>query len=185
MLGIKLSSRDAIIEAAFQVFNRQPTATLADVAVHAGVGRATLHRHFTSRANLMVALAHVAMEELSQAVEASTAIATSHGHGLRLALEAVIPLAERQGFLAQEPVDQDPTIAEALARQKAETCQTIDAAKVEGVFAKAVPTAWIAEAYDALIYAAWATVRSGEATPRQAADLAWHTLTNGLNEAPK
>lgn len=185
MSVIKLSSRDAIVEAAFQVFSRQPTATLADVAAHAGVGRATLHRHFTSRTDLMVALTHVALQELDAAVEAATADATSHGDGLRKALEAIIPLADRQGFLAQEPVEQDPEIAEALQARKVQTLAEIDAAKAEGVFALDVPTVWIAEAYETLIYAAWAIVRSGEATPRQAADLAWRTLTHGLKDTAK
>lgn len=182
MSVIKLSSRDAIVEAAFQVFNRQPTATLADVAAHAGVGRATLHRHFKSRADLMVALTEVALQELNDAVATATVGAMSHGDGLRLALQAIIPLADRQGFLAQEPVDQDPAIAEALAAQRVETRAEIDAAKAEGVFDRTVPTAWIAEAYESLVYAAWEMVRAEEATPRQAADLAWRTLTAGLTE---
>jgi len=184
MSVIKLSSRDAILEAAFQVFSRTPTATLADVAAHAGVGRATLHRHFASRSDLLVALTHVALQELDEAVAEATVNASSHGEGLRLALEAIIPLADRQGFLALEPVDQDPAVAKALERQRSETRAEIDAAKREGVFARDVPTLWIAEAYDALIYAGWAMVRSGEATPRQAAAFAWRTLTSGLKEVP-
>ena len=47
--SLRLSSRDAIIEAAFAVFSKNPGAPLADVAGRAGVGRATLHRHFASR----------------------------------------------------------------------------------------------------------------------------------------
>ncbi|MCY4334201.1 MAG: hypothetical protein OXC60_05955, partial [Litoreibacter sp.] len=50
----------------------------------------------------------------------------------------------------------------------------------EGAFDATVPTEWIVEAYENLTYAAWSLVRSGEATPKQAAELAWRTLSRGL-----
>ena len=60
--SLRLSSRDAIIEAAFSVFSKNPSAALADVAERAGVGRATLHRHFASRDDLMRALSKIAIK---------------------------------------------------------------------------------------------------------------------------
>jgi len=44
MKQIRPQARDAIIEAAFQVFGRDPTASLADIAERAGVGRADRRR---------------------------------------------------------------------------------------------------------------------------------------------
>ena len=177
---IKPTSRQAIIEAAFETFNRRPGASLGDVAARAGVGRATLHRHFRSRDELIEVLAQEAMAELNAAVDAATADAPTHTEGLRLALAAIIPLADRQWFLAQEPVEPESEIARAYERDRAELATEIEAAKAEGAFAKTIPTAWIAETYENLIYAAWTMVRDGEATPAQAADLAWRTLTRGL-----
>ncbi len=180
MNKIRPGSRDAIIEAAFQTFNARPGASLGDVAAHAGVGRATLHRHFSSRSVLMVALARTAVDELNAAIEMAVAGATSHTEGLRRALAATIPLAERQWFLAHEPVLEDPAVAAAYQADRKELHNEIDAAKAEGTFDDAVPTRWIAESYENLIYAAWALVRDGELTATQAADLAWRTLTEGL-----
>ncbi|MEM9600140.1 MAG: TetR/AcrR family transcriptional regulator [Pseudomonadota bacterium] len=180
MNTIKPTSRQAVIEAAFETFARNPGASLADVAARAGVGRATLHRHFNSRDDLMAALAREAMAELDAAVDGATADAPTHTDGLRLALAAIVPLADRQWFLANEPVEQDPEIAAAYERDRAELATEIEAAKSEGTFSKSVPTAWIVETYENLIYTAWKLVREGEATPSQAADLAWRTLTTGL-----
>ena len=180
MNEIRPDTRTAILEAGFELFNERPGASLGDVADRAGVGRATLHRHFASREALMTALALTAMEELNAAVDAATADATSHMQALRLSLDAIIPLAARQAFLASEPVLQDDRIAEAYASDMDELHQSIEAARVEGAFVPDVPTEWIAHSYNALIYAAWEMVREGHATPRQAADLAWRTLTNGL-----
>ncbi len=131
----------------------------------------------------MATLAVTALEELSAAVDTATADALSYGEGLRLALHAIVPLATRHWFLAHEPVEHLPDVAAIYARDQAELHDAIDHAKAEGTFANDVPTVWIAESYDALIYAAWALVRDGEATPRQAAEMAWRTLTQGTGRS--
>lgn len=180
MKKIKLTSREAILEAAFQLFNKHPRASLADIATYAGVGRATLHRHFKSRETLMVTLAQTANDELRIAVEEAIVSAKSHSDVLRLSLMAIIPLANRQWFLANEPVWQDPAILQDWEADRRELHNSIEAAKSEGVFDKNIPTPWIAETYDNLIYTAWTMVREGHTTNNQAADLAWQTLTRGL-----
>jgi len=182
MKTIKPSSRNAILEAAFQIFNEKPGASLGDVAERAGVGRATLHRHFSSRQTLMVALARTALKELDVAIEAATAGAQSHTEGLRLSLAAIIPLASRQWFLSHEPVEDDPEIAAAYAAGIAELREEIEAARTEGSFAADLPTKWIAETYENLIYAAWVMVREEEATPSQASEMAWRTFMNGVSQ---
>ena len=60
----RLSAREALIEAAFAVFSRDPSAPLAQVADRAGVGRATLHRYFASRDELVRALTEIAIAEM-------------------------------------------------------------------------------------------------------------------------
>jgi len=180
MSEIRPQTRDAIIEAAFQIFGGNPGASLADVAERAGVGRATLHRHFSGRDDLMVELARTAVRELDAAIDTAVADAPSHSEALRLSLKAIIPLASRQWFLAREPVEDDPGVTADYERQMRELSDAIDAAKSEGCFGADVPTAWIAQAYDGVIYAAWEMVRAGDATPNQAAALAWRTLTTGL-----
>ncbi|MEM6619281.1 MAG: TetR/AcrR family transcriptional regulator [Pseudomonadota bacterium] len=174
------TTKDAIIEAAFIVFAAHPGAPLAEVATRAGVGRATLHRHFPKRADLMNALSLVAVKELDQAVAAATADAQTAAEALSLALHSIVPLANRQWFLSQEWHDLSPEVDAAHAFGRGELHATFEAAKREGAFGRHVPTRWLIEAYENLIYSAWSLVRSGDATPKQAADLAWRTLTLGL-----
>jgi len=181
MTAIRPSTRDAIIEAAFQMFAERPTASLGDVADRAGVGRATLHRYFPGRLELMRALAKIALEELDIAVEAATANAESYEEGFRLALGAMVPLANRQWFLAHESLEADEEIAAAYQTSLNELRDDIENAKKEGVFDQSVPTVWIAEAFENLTYAAWTLVRTGDVTPSQAADLAWRTFYHGLS----
>lgn len=177
------SLKHAILNAGFEVFSHNPGASLAEVAAHAGVGRATLHRYFSGRAALVAELALVASQELNAAVEDATRDVDSHTEGLRVAFRAMLPLAQRHMFLATEPVEQDARVAAAYAADTAALLHSIEQAKGEGTFEHHVPSAWIARAYENLLYAGWAMIVAEEATPNQAADLAWRTLTQGLKPA--
>ena len=182
---LRPTTKDAIVEAAFDVLSRDPSASLSEVAERAGVGRATLHRHFPSREDLVRALALLAIEEMDEAADAACKDAESYADAFRQMLAALIPLGDRHGFLAREPIDDDPDIAAEFERQTNETRDIVEEAKREGLFDRAVPTDWITQAFDHLLYAAWESVKAGETTHAQAADLAWRTLTNGLGKAKK
>src|SRR5919202_5996856 len=49
-------SRARILDAAGPLLRDNPRATMAEVAVAAGLGRSTLHRHFATRVDLLRAL---------------------------------------------------------------------------------------------------------------------------------
>ena len=176
----RLSSRDAIIQAAFAILSRDSGATLTEIAERAGVGRATLHRYFPSREDLIRALAWMAIEEIDQAAAGVAEAAGSFSEALEKVLGALIPLGDRHGFLAREPVEQDSAITAEFERQMRETRELVEAAKREGAFDTSVPTGWIVQAYEHLLYAAGESVRAEDITPAQSADLAWRTLTSGL-----
>ena len=171
-------SERALIDAGFAVLSRNPGASLAEVADAADVGRATLHRYFPSRTALLSALARQATRELEEAASAASADAQSYFDALRLVMAAIIPLAHRHMFLSQESF-QDPDLVGALDQQAQDLRELIDAAKQEGALRPELPTEWIAQAYDHLIYAAWTMIHREEATPRQAADLAWKHFSKG------
>lgn len=178
--SIRPPTRDAIIDAAFAVLSKNPSAALSEVAERAGVGRATLHRHFASRDDLVRALALQANQEMDEAIDVACTPAETYSEAVRLALQALIPLGDRHGFLALELFSGNAEMQAEFARQSRETAELVEAAKREGLFDKAVPTSWIVQAFDHLIYAGWESVSAGKTTPDQAADLAWRTLTNGL-----
>jgi len=174
-----VSPSDAILAACFPLLSQNPGASMADIAKAAGIGRATLHRHFASRDALVVALCRAAMTEIDAAIDAATANATSHTEALRLSIDALIPLAHRMTFLGYMTSD-DPDLAAEYSRSDAEMHATIDAAKAEGTFDPHIPTPWINATCEALVYAAWEMVLAEEATPNQAAAFVWRTLTKGL-----
>ena len=101
MNKIRPDTSAAIIEAAFEVFSANPSASLSVVADRAGVGRATLHRYFPGRRELMRALAKLAIEELDMAVE--KAIGMQHF---------------RQQYGINDTVEQGVSYINALMRQQ-------------------------------------------------------------------
>ncbi len=177
---LKLSTQEAIAEAGFRVFSRNPGANLAEVAELAGTTRATLHRYYPSRQVLVDELARRAIQEMDAAVQLACADSRTAGEALQYTLAALIPLGDRHGFLAHEQIDLGEHFEQDFLRIQAETAQWVEAARLEGVFARDVPTEWITRTYSYLLYAAWESVREEEATPKQAATLAWRTLTSGL-----
>ena len=176
----KIPNRNALIEAGFVVFARNASASLAEVAAEAGVGRATLHRHFAARKDLISALATRAEEELDAAVENALEGATSHADALQRIMVAIVPLANRQLFLSNDPDAYGPEIAEAQAKSDAELREAIDAAKREGSLSSEMHTVWIAQVFEGLVYAAWTAVDRQDLTPNQATDLAWRSFVNGV-----
>lgn len=168
--------------AAFDLYIANPKASLGDIAEHAGVGRATLHRYFPAREDLAVELAKVALRELDEAVDKATEHAESYTEAVKLMLEAVIPLADRQWFLLHEDLQGNEELDSEYQRQAAETQDLIEQVKQEGGFDKDFPTAWIAAMIDGVVMSAWEFIGKGEATAKQACELAWKTLIQGVGQ---
>lgn len=182
---IRPSAEQSVIAAGFELLNENPKVSLADIASHAGVGRATLHRYFSSREDLIKAMAWAAIQEMDDAVEAACADVASYSDAMHRMLEALIPLGDRYQFLMREPVEDHADIAAEFAKQQDEMIEAINAAKKEGLFEQSIPTDWIVRTFDTILYAAWESVTAQETTPKQATDLAWRTLVHGMGAKGK
>src|SRR5262245_32410531 len=93
------ASREQIMSAAIQHLNKAPAASMAELAEAVGVSRATLHRHFSSREELMVALGHCALDHWERAQdEAGIADVADPEAALRALLLGLIGCADEYGF---------------------------------------------------------------------------------------
>ncbi len=177
----RLSSRQSILDAASAVWAQNPGASTREIALRAGVGRATLHRHFPSRADLLRALADEAMAEIDAAIAASREAGPSARDQLEAYLDRVVPRADRSRFLWSEPdVMNDPQIREGYARQLRQARELVGRLQEEGAIAADVPTQWVVSAIDSLTYAAWWAAQDGEIAPKSASRLVLRTLLDGL-----
>ena len=71
--GLRPTARRAIVAAAIRLWAVNPGASLSEVALRAGVGRTTLHRHFQGREALLAEVARICLEEMRDAVGAALA----------------------------------------------------------------------------------------------------------------
>ena len=175
-----LSRRDAVLDSAIASLASNPNASLTEIAAAAGIGRATLHRYFGSRDDLLNEVAKRALQEVDEAAAGIRYEELSPTQALRAVLEAVIPLGDRYYFLRTMAASHDPEIVAACERQNRELADMVDALKAVGVFANDVPTRWAAATLDAMIWAAWAAVGKGDVARNDVVDLAYRTIVSGL-----
>ncbi len=175
---VRITSAEAIRQAALEVFAANPGASLAEVAARAGVGRATLHRHFPSRQDLIRELAIAALDATDGACAG-----LEHEPDAMVALgrmfEALVPLADRFHFLSRCPVD-DPEVARRYAGQLDGLDRLIAALRTQGHLDPAVPDAWAVALADSLIWTAWSAAAEGSIPVRDAAALATRSFLRGV-----
>ncbi|WP_345152987.1 MFS transporter [Nonomuraea rubra] len=113
------ATRDQIMKAAIHHLNESPAASMAQLAEAVGISRATLHRHFSNRDELMLALAHRAYDQWEH-LQASSGLAAATASGdpeeleraMHALLEGVIDVADEYGFgLTDERLVTHPELA--------------------------------------------------------------------------
>lgn len=176
------STRLALLDAAATTLAQKPGASLNDISKSAGVGRATLYRYFPNRDELLRELTIEAYERSEQAFAAVRVQGKSSVETLRDLIAALVPLGDRYHFLLSAPTfEDDPQIARFYEQQSLSWEELSEALKCEGVVAADVPTAWVVAAIEGLIYTVWTSVHDGYIARRDAADLVFRTLINGLS----
>ncbi len=176
---LRAPMRQAILDAAIDTLARDPGASLSEIASRAGAGRASLHRHFPSRADLIAAASAQCMDEIDAATSAALADAQTAQQRLSRMLEAVVPLGDRYHFLVSEAVD-DESVRKRYAEELDWLGHLVDELKADGVIAADVPRSWAVANIDAQVWLAWSEVAAGSLAPAHAADLALRTLLKGL-----
>lgn len=179
--ALRPSARRAIVDAAIRLWSVNPGATLHEVAMRAGVGRATLHRQFHGRDALLAEVARTCIDEMRGAVGGLVAPGASAGERLRGMFEAVIPLGDRYSFLQRESVTDGAAVAGYRAQLDWVAALVADL-KAEGDIAPEVPSAWVVAQIDQLVWTAWNETARGRVAAADAASLAVRTLLEGLGE---
>ena len=176
---IRPATLEAIVEAAIRLLNVNPGATMSEIATRAGVGRATLHRHFRTRDDLVREIGIRCIEEMNTAVQAGTTPGQPALDRLRGMFRAVIPLGDRYSFLGVEYPD-DAGVREGYGAQLRWAESLAEDLKDQGEIARDVPTRWVVAQIDQLVWTAWNGVAEGFLTTDEATELALRTLIDGL-----
>lgn len=175
-------SRKALMEAGINTLLLNSDASMSEIAERAGVGRATLYRHFSTREQLILAIALESLEETDKAC--------AHIHEQKLngraAIEevfySIMPLADRFHFLLSlwNVVDNNKQLKQIYDRQLAQLENRIKEAKQEKTIKKSIPNDWLVVVIDNLIYSGWLCVNQNQMTPKQVAKLSINTFFDGV-----
>lgn len=174
----KPDTKTAIIDAAISLLASNGNSTLGEIAIKAGVGRATLHRHFRSREDLINAIQHLCASETEAAVahlDNSSAKAISQLHDM---FAAVIPLGHKFHFLYSE-YNNDDELKQRYQEELDWLTDLVEALKKDGDVAQEIPTSWAVAQIDQLIWVAWSEVGKGNLRIEDAPALAMRTFTKG------
>jgi AcrR family transcriptional regulator len=169
-------NREAILEAAIHVLAAQPEAGVGEVAAAAGVGRATVYRHFASREELIDALREHARKEAHERFAAARLDEGDPVAALERMVRAMLALGDRYRVIFP-PEQHDERPKELLLRPLG---RLIVRAQAEGVIDPQLPPAWVIASLRALLRAAVDEIQARRLTRDAAAERVVRTLVRGV-----
>lgn len=152
--------RDQVLRAAAALLSRKSTATMDEVARAAGIGRATLHRHFAGRDALVRALEELGIRAFEVAFDNARLGEDTAIDALRRLVAEAEPNAELLAFLVTEnQLFEGDEVNEGWARLDARVSALFRRGQQEGDIRIDLSVAWLTEALYGLIgSAAWAVM---------------------------
>jgi AcrR family transcriptional regulator len=151
-----------IMHAALDALASDPEASMAEIARHAGVVRATIYVHFPTRDALVAAVTDRGIAEAVDAIEAAEPKRGDAADALRRVVEAAWRTLGR--YHALVAINAELPQAELHDRHQAVLdvlAPLIERGQREGTFRSDVPAAWHLSMVLALIHAASAELRAG------------------------
>ncbi len=172
--------RDKILDIATEVLIANGGASMHDIAIAAGIGRTTLHRHFSSRAALMRALLDAALDAAERAIEECRVHEGTVIEALTRVAEAFVPLGHRYHFLLGEyRYTEDSATQGRMARLNQRFETLMRRGQRDGTLRTDLPVGWMNDVLGGLLFAAWDAIRDGRIARRAAPRLVVITLVQG------
>ncbi|MFE9254942.1 TetR/AcrR family transcriptional regulator [Streptomyces sp. NPDC006879] len=158
--------RDQVLRDAAALLSRKSTATMDEVAKAAGIGRATLHRHFAGRDALVRALEDLGIRQFDQAIDRARLDAGPVVDALRRLVAEIEPNAQLLAFLVTEnQLFEGDEVNEGWARLDARVAALFRRGQEAGELRIDLSPAWLTEALYGLIgTCAWAVMDGRVAT---------------------
>jgi TetR/AcrR family transcriptional regulator, mexCD-oprJ operon repressor len=158
--------RDHVLRSAAALLTRRASATMDEVARAAGIGRATLHRHFAGREALVKALEALGIQETEAALDRARLDDGPAEDALRRFVAAVEPAAGLLAFLVTENQLFEDEVHAGWNRIDARISALFRRGQEGGEFRIDLPPAWLTEALYGLIGACAWSIQDGRLAAR-------------------
>lgn len=178
-----LRNRAALLDAAADVLAVDPEASLSEVATRAGLGRATLYRHFESRDALRAAIRAEALVRASSALAGAGLPDCDTREGIRRAAAVLVPLGVRFRILLTEGSDTDPDFL-AARNEALEPLWGVLARGVEnGELSRSANIAWLGLVLAGMLMTAVRAAGIDLIDPAEAGDLVADAFVSGFGSS--
>ncbi|MEM8534448.1 MAG: TetR/AcrR family transcriptional regulator [Chloroflexota bacterium] len=175
--------KEHLLDVAIQQLVVDNGASLNDIARAAGTSRATLHRYFASRLDLLRAIALKAATDAEQAIQQSRIDDDSSLEALTRVVHLLMPIGHRCYFLLRlnEPeLEHDSDVSTTINRLSTELDRLILRGQQEGVLRADFSVRWTRKVIGELLFATWEGMRDGYIAPLEATQIMLNTLLNGI-----
>jgi AcrR family transcriptional regulator len=170
----------ALLDAAADVLAVAPQSSLAEVATRAGLGRATLYRHFENRDALRAAIRAEALSRASAALAGADLLACDTREGIRRAAAVLVPLGMRFRILLTEGSDTDADFLAARNEALAPLWGVLARGVENGELSPTANTAWLGLVLAGMLMTAVRAAGAGLIDPAEAGDLVADAFVSGF-----
>jgi TetR/AcrR family transcriptional repressor of mexCD-oprJ operon len=164
-----------ILEAARRLLAERPSASMQEIARAAGLHRATVHRHFASREDLVAALRERSLEELSVGLQAARLDDGPARAALARATVALLEVSERHRMARFSPLLGPAALAH-HARMRASVAKVIERGQRDEGLRADLPAEVLTAAWGGVIVGFLTDLYDGSLDVEQAAGLALQVL---------
>ncbi|WP_406150626.1 TetR/AcrR family transcriptional regulator [Streptomyces sp. NBC_01012] len=176
--------REQVLRSAAALLTRKSTATMDEVARAAGIGRATLHRHFAGRGALVGALEDLGIREFEAALDSAALDEGPADEALRRLVEAVEPSAGLLSFLVCESqLFEGGEVNEGWDRLDTRVSAFFRRGQERGEFRIDLTPAWLTEALYGLIGSGAWSVQAGRVAARDFSYMVVELLLGGARRS--
>ncbi|MET1005855.1 MAG: TetR/AcrR family transcriptional regulator [Propionibacteriaceae bacterium] len=175
-------TRRDIVQAAIECWSADSSASLGEVAQTAGVGRTTVNRYFSDRAQLIAAVDDECRQRFTAAVQRAR---PGEGTGMaalqRLCAE-IVDLGEVLGLIFADNALVDPDTWQDDDPDDEPFGMLAARGQSDGSIASDLPPEWVGTVVWTTLFAAWLTIKSSSHTRHEASLLLSRTLARGLSD---
>lgn len=175
-----LRNRAALLDAAAEVLAEAPQASLAEVATRAGLGRATLYRHFDSRSALQAAIREEALARAAATLAAADLSDCDTREAIRRAADALVPLGMRFRILLTDGSDTDADFLAARNETLAPLWSVLARGAETGELPRTANIGWLGMVLAAVLMTAVRAADAGVIDPADAGALVADTFMDGF-----